>query len=167
MPSLGEKPESVHLALFPTREEVLGSAGRPDTQAVTEKAEQTLADWQRLLLVREEVFRALETARKDKVIGSGLQAKVAVSAPAESYGLLQKYRETLRYLFIVSQVELQQLSGHGNGSGLKVEVLPADGSKCERCWNYSTQVGVDAEYPTVCERCSAALHEMGFTESVG
>src|SRR5690348_4650339 len=44
MPSLGEKPESVHIALFPTREEVLGSAGRPDTQAVTEKAEQTLAD---------------------------------------------------------------------------------------------------------------------------
>ena len=168
MPSLGEKPKSVHLALFPTPGEVLGSAAsRPALQAVTEKADDTRADWQRLLLVREEVFRALETARKDKVIGSGLQAKVSVSAPAETYGLLQKYRETLRYLFIVSQVELQQLPGHGNGSGLKVEVLPADGSKCERCWNYSTQVGLDAEYPTVCERCSAALHEMGFTESVG
>ena len=117
-------------------------------------------DWQRLLLVREEVFRALETARKDKVIGSGLQAKVALSAPEETYGLLEKYRGTLRYLFIVSQVELQHLPGHGNGSGLRVEVLPADGSKCERCWNYSTQVGNDAEYPTVCERCSATLHEM-------
>jgi len=170
LPSLGEKPESVHLALFPTPEEVLGNTEpQPNAQrqSLPSDTERIRADWQRLLLVREEVFRALETARKDKVIGSGLQAKVAIAAPAESYGLLEKYRETLRYLFIVSQVELYQLSGQGNGSGLKVEVLHAEGSKCERCWNYSTQVGVDAEYPTVCERCSAALHEMGDTESVG
>jgi isoleucyl-tRNA synthetase len=170
MPSLGEKPESVHLALFPTAEEVLGNTGRQPNrqgQSVPCDTDRVRADWQRLLLVREEVFRALETARKDKVIGSGLQAKVAITAPAETHALLKKYRETLRYLFIVSQVELEQLPGHGNGSGLKVEVLPAEGAKCERCWNYSTQVGADAEYPTVCERCSAALHEMGHTESVG
>jgi isoleucyl-tRNA synthetase len=165
IPSLGEKPESVHLALFPTPVEVLGNTVRQsDHQGQSLSSDSDMeairADWQRLRLVREEVFRALETARKDKVIGSGLQAKVAISAPPETYGLLEKYRETLRYLFIVSQVELQHLSGHGNGSGLKVEVLPADGSKCERCWNYSTQVGSDPEYPTVCERCSAALHEM-------
>jgi isoleucyl-tRNA synthetase len=117
------------------------------------------------LLVRAEVFRHLESARKDKVIGSGLQAKVALSAPAESYDLLDRYRETLRYLFIVSQVELQRLSGSGNGSGLKVEISPADGKKCERCWNFSRQVGDDPEYPTVCERCSVALKEI-FATSV-
>src|SRR5215469_1791403 len=160
MPSVEEKPESVHLALFPSAEEVLGKSVPADCDRVR-------ADWQRLLLVREEVFRALETARKDKVIGSGLQAKIAISVSSDTYGLLQEYFGTLRYFFIVTQVELQQLPGHGNGSGLKVEILPADGTKCERCWNYSTQVGLDAEYPTVCERCSAALHEMGFTESVG
>ncbi|HWC19358.1 MAG TPA: class I tRNA ligase family protein, partial [Terriglobales bacterium] len=161
MPSLSRKPESVHLALFPTPEEVLGKTERqPNLQSVAADADQIRTDWQRLLLVREEVFRALETARKEKVIGSGLQAKVAISVSSETYELLQKYFGTLRYLFIVSQVELQELPKHGNGSGLKVEVFPADGTKCERCWNYSTQVGNDAEYPTVCERCSAALHEM-------
>jgi isoleucyl-tRNA synthetase len=162
LPSIGEKPESVHLALFPTPEEVLGNTERspePFGKSVPTGAEQLRADWDRLLLVREEVFRHLETARKDKVIGSGLQAKVKISAPADTYNLLDRYRETLRYLFIVSQVELHALSSSGNGSGLKVEIVPADGRKCERCWNYSTQVGRDPAYPTVCERCSAALNE--------
>ena len=170
IPSLGKKPGSVHLALFPTAEEVLGNGHRKPNQqgeSLPSDTDRIREDWKRLLLVREEVFRALETARKDKVIGSGLQAKIAIGAPAETHSLLEKYRETLRYLFIVSQVELQQLPGRGNGSGLKVEVLPAEGSKCERCWNYSTLVGSDPEYPTVCERCSAALHEIGDVENVG
>ena len=163
MPCAQDRPESVHLALFPSPDEVLGNTESGlDRQgdSFLRGADRIRSEWQRLLLVREEVFRALETARKDKVIGSGLQAKVVISAPAESYELLEKYSGTLRYLFIVSQVELQQLPGRGNGSGLKVEVKPADGAKCERCWNYSTQVGSDPEYPTVCERCSDALHEM-------
>jgi isoleucyl-tRNA synthetase len=44
--------------------------------------------------------------------------------------------------------------------GLNIEVLPADGAKCERCWNYSTRVGESSAYPTVCERCVAALEEI-------
>jgi isoleucyl-tRNA synthetase len=163
LPSVGEKPESVHLALFPTPEEVLGNTAQaPDAsgKSVPAGTEQLRADWDRLLLVREEVFRHLEAARKDKVIGSGLQAKVRISAPPETYGLLERYGETLRYLFIVSQVELQTLTGSGNGAGLKIEVLPADGKKCERCWNYSTEVGADPEFPTVCERCSGWLPEI-------
>jgi isoleucyl-tRNA synthetase len=163
LPSVGEKPQSVHLALFPTPEEVLGNTEHPPDasgKSVPSGTEQLRADWDRLLLIREEVFRYLETARKEKVIGSGLQAKVRVSAPAETYGLLDRYRETLRYLFIVSQVELQTLASSGNGAGLRIEVLPADGKKCERCWNYSTQVGADPEFPTVCERCSRWLPEI-------
>jgi len=163
LPSVGEKPESVHLALFPTPEEVLGNTEHaPDAsgKSMPSGTEQLRADWDRLLLIREEVFRHLESARKDKVIGSGLQAKVKISAPPETYILLDRYRETLRYLFIISQVELQTLAGSGNGAGLKIEVLPADGKKCERCWNYSTQVGTDPEFPMVCERCSGWLPEI-------
>jgi len=52
------------------------------------------------------------------------------------------------------------LSSSGNGGGLKIEVLPAEGKKCERCWNYSTLVGADLEFPTVCERCSGWLPEI-------
>jgi isoleucyl-tRNA synthetase len=159
IPSVGEKLESVHLALFPTAEEVLGNTAHlPDStgQSLPSGTEQIRADWDRLLLVRAEVFRHLEAARKDKIIGSGLQAKVTISAPTESYGLLERYRETLRYLFIVSQVELKQIVS-GNGAGMKVEVSTAEGKKCERCWNFSTLVGSDPEYPTICERCVAAL----------
>jgi isoleucyl-tRNA synthetase len=83
-----------------------------------------------------------------------------LSAPTESLGLLERYRETLRYLFIVSQVELRPLAGDGNGAGLKVEVSPAEGEKCVRCWNYSTHVGEDRAYPTICERCSASVAEI-------
>ena len=53
----------------------------------------------------------------------------------------------------------QQGSGNGTG-GVHVEVKKADGAKCERCWNYSTHVGEDKNYPTVCERCSAVLKEL-------
>jgi isoleucyl-tRNA synthetase len=44
--------------------------------------------------------------------------------------------------------------------GLEVAVQRADGAKCERCWNYSTHVGESTDYPTLCERCVAALHEI-------
>jgi len=43
---------------------------------------------------------------------------------------------------------------------VKVEVKKADGAKCDRCWNYSTRVGENKNYPTVCERCSAVLKEL-------
>jgi Isoleucyl-tRNA synthetase (EC 6.1.1.5) len=59
----------------------------------------------------------------------------------------------LRYLFITSQVELENTSCQG----LEVSVFPADLSKCVRCWNYSTRVGEFAEHPELCERCVAAL----------
>ena len=75
------------------------------------------------------------------------------------YSLLQRYAEQLRYLFIVSEVKLAPGSGNGTGS-LHVEVKRADGAKCERCWNYSTHVGEDKAYPTVCERCSTVLKEL-------
>ena len=164
LPALGEKPQSVHLALFPTPEEILGNTQRlPDEsgQSLPRSTNQLRTDWERLLLVREEVFRQLETARKDKRIGSGLEGKVTLSAPAETMNLLERYADTLRYIFIVSQVELRPAAElDGNGSGLKVEVSPAAGQKCVRCWNYSTHVGDDPTYPTVCERCSAALGEI-------
>ena len=44
--------------------------------------------------------------------------------------------------------------------GLKIRVERAHGTKCERCWNYSTHVGESADYPTLCERCVAALDEI-------
>jgi isoleucyl-tRNA synthetase len=62
---------------------------------------------------------------------------------------------------IVSDVQLNK--GGADGPGIKIQINKAPGQKCERCWNYSTQVGKDAEYPTVCERCSPVLHELEAT----
>ena len=73
--------------------------------------------------------------------------------------MLSRHADELRYLFIVSAATLTQASGNGTAS-VHVEVKKADGAKCERCWNYSTRVGEDKTYPTVCERCSAVLKEL-------
>jgi isoleucyl-tRNA synthetase len=110
--------------------------------------------------VRDEVLKALEEARNNKLIGTGLEAQVALSAPDPVYSVLARHSDQLRYLFIVSAVNVAQAAGNGTDS-VHVEVKKADGAKCERCWNYSTHVGEDKEYPTVCERCSAVLKELG------
>jgi isoleucyl-tRNA synthetase len=153
LPGVAGRPESVHLALFPSAVEVLGEG------VATEDPGQR-QDWSTLLAIREEVLKALDTARNEKLIGKPLEAQLMIAAADPSYSLLARYKEQLRYLFIVSAVTLTQTAGNGTGS-VRVEVKKADGLKCERCWNYSTRVGEDKTYPTVCERCSAVLKEVG------
>jgi len=152
LPGTGSGTQSVHLAKFPTAAQILG-AGIPETDA------QLDSDWSALRSVRDEVLKALEEARNNKLIGTGLEAQVRVTASDPVYSLLQRHAGKLRYLFIVSAVTLAQGSGNGTG-GIHVEVKKADGLKCERCWNYSTHVGEDKTYPTICERCSAVLKEL-------
>ncbi len=120
--------------------------------------DELLSRWARLFEVREDVLRALEEARIAKRIGSSLEAKVEIFAAGNAYDLLQSYRDDLRYLFIVSQVEVHP-SDEG-ASGVVIKVQPAEGQKCERCWNYSTRIGESSRYPSVCERCVAALEEI-------
>src|SRR5437016_5063961 len=117
------------------------------------------ANWETLLAIREQVNKALDTARNEKLIGKSVDAQVHVTAADPPYSVLKRYEDQLRYLFIVSAVTLAQGSGNGT-SGVKIEVSKAAGKKCERCWNYSTHVGEDSAYPTVCERCSAVLKEI-------
>ena len=112
-----------------------------------------------LLRVRPEVLKALEEARRDKLIGGSLEAQVKVTAPPAVYALLERNAAHLRALFIVSQVRLARQEGKEDAP-LQVEVGKAEGQKCERCWNYSAHVGEDQRYPTVCERCSAVLREI-------
>ena len=107
-----------------------------------------------------ERLKALEEARNAKQIGKGLEAQVTLTASGPLYSLLSRYRELLRYLFIVSQVTAEEKpSGNGIGS-VSVQVSKADGKKCERCWNYSVHVGENRSYPTICERCSAVLDKL-------
>jgi isoleucyl-tRNA synthetase len=154
IPRDGGEPESVHMALFPSAEEF----------------ERTLDDaraknWERLLVVREEVLKALEPVRAAKTISSGLEARVTLAATGELASLLRKYAPNLPGLLIVSQVQiaegkLEGATGSSALEGLQIRVERALGAKCDRCWNYSTHVGENSHYPTVCERCVAALEEI-------
>jgi isoleucyl-tRNA synthetase len=152
LPKVDGRVESVHLALFPSSADLLGDGTALDDP-------QQKQDWTALLAIRNEVLKALDTARNEKLIGKPLEAQVIIGAADPAYSLLSRYQEQLRYLFIVSAVTLRQAAGNGTGA-VHVEVKKADGAKCERCWNYSIHVGEDKEYPTVCERCSAVLKEL-------
>jgi len=143
LPGPKETGPSVHLSEFPKPAEVDQS--------------ELLANWERLFEIRDQVLRALEDARVAKKIGSSLEAKVVLSAAGETFQLLQGHLGELRYVFIVSQVELSEAS---DGADVSIVVSTADGEKCERCWNYSTRVGESTKFPTVCERCSEALVEI-------
>ena len=109
--------------------------------------------------VRETVLKALEEARNQKLIGANLQAQVTLTAADPVFSVLERFKNDLRYFFIVSDVELKR--GPANGDApVAVQVSKAAGLKCERCWNFSIRVGEDANYPTVCERCSPVLREI-------
>jgi isoleucyl-tRNA synthetase len=153
LPKVANRAESVHLSNFPTVTDITGEMTAP-----VDSPQQS--DWNTLRSVRDEVLKALEEARNSKLIGGGLEAQVNLRAPDPLFALLKRYEAQLRYLFIVSAVSLTQGPVKGTGS-VHVEIKKADGQKCERCWNYSTRVGEDKNYPTVCERCSAVLREIG------
>jgi len=139
---------SVHTAWFPEPAEL--SAG------LDEAARKRAADWDRLMEVRGNVLKSLETARNEKLIGAPLEARVRLSADGDLYPLLERYARHLPALFIVSQVDLD----NAGGEALGVRVERADGTKCQRCWKYTTDVGSDARFPTVCGGCADALGEI-------
>jgi isoleucyl-tRNA synthetase len=141
--------ESVHLAEFPP----LRPAHRDD---------RLVERWERLIAVRAEVSKALEQARVQKVIGHSLDAAVAIAAPPELSQFLQEYAGELKNIFIVSKVELvDSLAGEyfqAEGiPGVQMRVTAAPGAKCERCWCYDEEIGQDAEHPTICPKCLAAV----------
>jgi isoleucyl-tRNA synthetase len=144
----GARAESVHLERFP----------EPAREWLDDSLKQ---QWDRLLEVRREVAKALETARAQKLIGSALEARVRiVSAPEDLPGLLADKRELLATLFIVSRVDLAARDGRARVvyesqdiPGLVIGVDRAPGEKCERCWMRTEDVGRDAAHPTLCARC--------------
>jgi isoleucyl-tRNA synthetase len=154
LPGSETRPVSVHLARLPD---------------VSGHRDEELAErWRSIFYVRDQVLRALEEARVAKIIGSSLEAKVEIEEAGVLYDYLEQYRDQLRYVFIVSEVILKKREGmvaFKDGS-TRVTIRPADGQKCERCWNYSTHVGESEKYPTVCERCVAALEEIEATKEL-
>jgi isoleucyl-tRNA synthetase len=148
LPVVSNRLPSVHLELFLD----------PASLAPSVDAE-FVSDWATLLLVRDEALKSLEEARKEKLIGKALDARLVLEVPETAGAVLERYRGSLKELLNVSQVEVIT----GPSAQIIASTLPAEGKKCERCWNYSVHVGEDWRWPTVCERCSAALGQMNLS----
>lgn len=135
---------SVHLAPFPD---------------VTESWNDALLAqrWDRLLEVRTAVQAALEEKRRDKAIGSSLEAYVVIEANHEEYEFLTRYESDLPSLCIVSAVDVRRSPDFIPAPGVRMAVQKATWQKCERCWNYRPSVGQDRSHPTLCDRCLEAI----------
>ena len=123
--------------------------------------------WERLLAVRGEVTRALESARRDKVIGNSLEAAVDLYLGKELHSFFEPLAGDLPVLFIVSGVKLTPLADAPPGAqagdaipGLFISVRPAAGEKCERCWMYHKEVGANHEHKTLCPRCAEVMKQI-------
>ncbi len=118
--------------------------------------------WRRLLILRDEVNKALEIRRAEKFIGNSLEASVSIFLPAEYRELAEQYAAFLPAFFLVSSVALSDgaLSGAHEGASIKgaqVLVERASGDKCQRCWNWSESVGSFSDMPEICFRCHEAV----------
>jgi isoleucyl-tRNA synthetase len=171
LPAVSDRPASVHLAMFPKADDL----GVADPELVE--------DWRKLLLIRDEVLKALEADRKAGKIGKALEARVGIDSytGSEAWRLLEKYSSSLKELFNVSQFQISNLSKAEPTSAsetdtwivveqmqIKVGVFPASGHKCDRCWNYYADdspqhVRQFGPWPNVCGRCADALRQMGYT----
>ncbi len=144
-----------HRAEDDGRNVLLNQMNKPFTDYALDDA--AMAKWARIIAVRDSVNGALEAARAAKTIGKGLEAAVALTVPAEDAFLAEMDRDALADLLIVSQVAVTV------GDALAVEVAPAQGAKCERCWKVLTTVGQDQAHPTLCPRCAKAVARLDVT----
>ncbi|MDP3790615.1 MAG: isoleucine--tRNA ligase [Candidatus Omnitrophota bacterium] len=134
--SVKDKKESVHLESW------------PDESICQKWIDKELEDkWKVLAGVRETVLKKIEEKRSRGDIGASLEAAVTVvTNDAKTMKILSEDKDFLRYLFIVSQANIEE--GEPD-----ILVQKAAGIKCSRCWNYSDTVGMDKAHPTLCERC--------------
>ncbi|NLL53189.1 MAG: isoleucine--tRNA ligase [Peptococcaceae bacterium] len=121
--------------------------------------------WDKIIELRYDVTKALELARREKLINHSLTAKVDLYPDSEdSYNFLNNI-EDLVDIFIVSDLVIHQPGEEApagaqegeNYKGLKIAVTTAPGKKCERCWMYKEQVGADVEHPELCPRCVSVI----------
>jgi isoleucyl-tRNA synthetase len=119
-------------------------------------------EWQVLIKLRnEKLLHELEHHRKLKNIGKSLEAKIAITCfDDKDAEILKRNAEILRELTNVSQLLVAQEPMRLLGSSPPaIQTLHADGTKCERCWHWETDVGQNPEHPTICGRCIEAVKQ--------
>ncbi|MDD5154674.1 MAG: isoleucine--tRNA ligase [Desulfovibrionales bacterium] len=154
MPETAGREEGIHLAGFASLPPEFKDAA-------------LAAKWEKLLAVRAGATRALEVARREKVIGHTLSAAVRFYPAPEDYSFLSENAELLRTILIVSQFGVAEGPAPAGSyvaeeiSGLSIVVSPAKGTKCERCWTVSESVGTFTDHPTICVRCREVVTASG------
>jgi isoleucyl-tRNA synthetase len=167
LPAVAGREASVHLAQFPAPEEVF-----------SENPTELLEEWKRLFVIRDQAFQLIEAKRQEKVIGKSLEANIHILGRGSVVELLKRHGASLKELFNVSDVKVRELEA---GEMLpkvqttpammillnhNIQVLPASGHKCARCWNFMPEVSAYGIWQNVCTRCQAALTEMGIEPPV-
>ena len=153
MPRTDDKKESIHL--------------EPMVETNDQWQDDELAKiWGNIRNLRTEVTKALENARKDKLIGHPLDAALEIKLPdTDLKEQVENMSENLNDIFIVSQTQIvdtiDETAYRGKEmKGLYIKVNRAAGEKCERCWRFDENTGFDKEHPAACERCVKALHKI-------
>ena len=133
----GDKKESVHLLDMP--------------EVMDVKIDEEL--WSNFFKVKDDVYKALETARNEKIIGSGLEANVYLNLPEKFNNVKDVLGDVMHQLLIVSKVVFtsEELPKYDNVS---VKIERSTGEKCNRCWNY-----VDELDDGICHRCASILKD--------
>ncbi len=165
LPQVEGREPSVHLAQFPAPEEVS-----------SEDPASLMEEWKQLFAIRDQVLQLIEVKRQEKLIGKSLEADIRIKARGSVLDLLKRHESGLKELMNVSAVMVQevepeeQLPQGQMASAMMpslnhaMEVLPAAGHKCARCWNFMPHVSNYGIWQNVCTRCHGALGEMGIPE---
>ncbi|MBC1343290.1 isoleucine--tRNA ligase [Listeria welshimeri] len=143
---IGEGAESIHLQDL------------PDVKVLADSEEIT-AKWDAFMQIRDNVQKALEFARNEKLIGKSMLAKVTLYVDGEAKTLFDSLEGDFAQLFIVSDFELVEGLENAPESAFKsnqvaVQITVAEGETCERCRVVKKDVGVDTKHPTLCGRCA-------------
>ncbi len=117
--------------------------------------EALLAKWTRIREIRDQVNKDIEALRADGKVGASLQAAVTLQAGPEDHALLASLGNDVKFVFITSQLNLVA------GDSLVAKVAVSEDTKCDRCWHYAPDVGVNPAHPTLCGRCDSNLHGEG------
>jgi isoleucyl-tRNA synthetase len=120
--------------------------------------------WDAFMSLRDDVLKALEVARNEKVIGKSLTASITLYPNEKTKQLLDSIQENLQQLFIVSGFQIGGKIEEAPEDAQKFEnaaivVKPAEGETCERCWVVTTSVGEDPDHPSLCSRCASVVKE--------
>jgi isoleucyl-tRNA synthetase len=126
--------------------------------AIFSLPETELELWKYLFFRRESIFPLIEEVRKNKHIGKSLEAKIVLTGKFSLLKAEQENSDTLRELLNISQLQIN-ISDEPE----VISIRRADGQKCERCWHWETDIGQNAEHPTICGRCIEAVMQFKTT----